>query len=160
MELVVLQSDPVGHVLRTFYGTHVMNFATWEKAYCMFPLLTLVKGEMLLFRVDTQVELEAYDKYRHRGFTRVGLSQVKGSSEVKGVRSVGDVFTKEVVFPPLEMDVGGGSPTVERLKYRFVVKEDGLVLSRSKKGNAKLVLNGIDEDEFSDVEAVMDAMVV
>lgn len=106
---------PVLYVIRASWSTHVMNFATHEALYCLFPQATLERNEMYMLAVDTVGELEDYQKYLGRGFRRGDGDQMRRRREFSAVRSVGDMFTKRVGFSssePLD-DVGFGGVRFE-----------------------------------------------
>lgn len=98
VQLVVLRVSPVPYILGTFWASHLMNFATWEGMYCVFPESTLQRKEMRVFSCSTVSELKAYDKYVRRGFKRMELCASDVLGEFQGHRFVGDGMTRRVGF--------------------------------------------------------------
>ncbi len=92
-------------VVQSFYGTHVMNVASWKAAYCLFPRLTLEEDKMCLFSVRHRQELLAFDKYVGRGFSRLDVKQAaKRFEELSAVRRVGDTFSRKLGFSDVPLD--------------------------------------------------------
>ncbi|KAK9577977.1 hypothetical protein V6Z92_008670 [Aspergillus fumigatus] len=126
VQIVVLRQDPVRYILEMFWGTHLMNFATWEGVYCLFPETTL-KHKMVVLHSREEAELSAYDKYCQRGFLRVRRKEVEDIGEFRGERDVYDHLTCRVGFYfGLDADPVGGAVGVGR----FTVGEGGIRFKR------------------------------
>lgn len=93
VQLVVLRDVPLPYVLGTFWATHLMNFATWEGVYCVFPRLTLNYGMLVLHHKQ-----EAYDIYCGRGFWPAVGEQVSDLAELVSEREVFDSMTRKFPF--------------------------------------------------------------
>lgn len=99
VQLIIVIPSPIKFILSSFYGTHVMNIATWHAAYCLFPNLTLQENKMCLFSMRNHKELLSYDKYVLRGFNPLPLENAKCLfQEVCASRTVGDQFTQKLEF--------------------------------------------------------------
>lgn len=96
--MVVVFGHPVGHILSTFWATHVINFATWEGVYSVFPQSTLDKKWMAHFGGTRASHLLGYEKYRQRGYTLAPSDETGQLAELSGKRRVGDSMTKRYGF--------------------------------------------------------------
>lgn len=125
MQLISTFRDPVKHILCSFWSSHIMNVATWESIYSVFPTSTLNLRQMGTFNISTHTELQAYDKYVDRGYAAVPRSTLRSRAEFQGERKVGDEQTLRVPFSgsPREPD-----SDLANLKFKFV--KGGLKMSR------------------------------
>jgi len=48
IQLVLLKTRPVTHILTHYYATHILNFISGTTAYCLFPGLTMAKKAFLV----------------------------------------------------------------------------------------------------------------
>jgi hypothetical protein len=121
--LIIIHQEPIEFVVHSFYGTHVMNVASWRAAYCLFPDITLWEGKMCLFSMDCRQELLAFDKYVGRGIGRLGLQKaVEQFEELTAVRRVGDSFSRKLGFSEVSLD--GEDPEdrkrpLEEFEFKF-----------------------------------------
>lgn len=115
--LVVGVLKPLRYMVQTCWATHLMNFATHEALYCVFPEATLERNEMYMLSVDSVGELSCFEKYLLRGFRRGDGAAMRSRAEFEGCRSIGDAFTKRdcfsdekdlrgAVFGPIRFEVG------------------------------------------------------
>ncbi|EJD49284.1 hypothetical protein AURDEDRAFT_161781 [Auricularia subglabra TFB-10046 SS5] len=70
IDVVCTSATPVYCIFR-FHCTPVMNFITWNKAYCMYPFDSLIRSRGLILRENNDRTRLALDKYRRRGFKLV-----------------------------------------------------------------------------------------
>lgn len=99
---MIVPCDPLVYVLTRFWSTHIMNFATWDGMYCLFPESSLLRKQMCVVRCRRGRELKAYDKYVRRGFGRGEMDLPLHLREFEGERFVGDELTHRVVFSGVE----------------------------------------------------------
>ncbi|KMU88897.1 hypothetical protein CIHG_06699 [Coccidioides immitis H538.4] len=78
-------TNPVKFILASFYGSAVMNFITYSKAYSVFPKATFVKRQMCILKRCGDLEERALLKYEGRGFTAVPMEiwKRKPASELR-----------------------------------------------------------------------------
>jgi hypothetical protein len=81
----------------TFWGTHLMNFATWNGIYCLFPETTLNHKMVVLDSLE-EVERFSYDYFVGRGFSHVSVDGVQDLAEFGNERTVFDEVTRMVPF--------------------------------------------------------------
>ncbi|EFW21532.1 conserved hypothetical protein [Coccidioides posadasii str. Silveira] len=91
-------TNPVKFILASFYGSAVMNFITYSKAYSVFPKATFVKRQMCILKRCGDLEERALLKYEGRGFTAVPMEiwKRKPASELREfvcARKIGDRHT-------------------------------------------------------------------
>jgi hypothetical protein len=96
--MIVTECDPLEHIMRTAWGTPVLNIATWEGMYCLFPEITLGQRQMVVRFKLNEGELRAYDLYAARGFRRVRYDQVRDEQWTDKARFFGDDDTVRVGF--------------------------------------------------------------
>ncbi len=104
--MIVVDEEPIEFVVKSFYGTHVMNVADWKAAYCLFPRLTLEEQLMFLFHIKRCPELMGLDKYLDRGFglpADFGTTRMK-SEELLAVRKVGDSLCRKLCFSGVQLE--------------------------------------------------------
>ncbi|KAI3336855.1 hypothetical protein HD806DRAFT_474993 [Xylariaceae sp. AK1471] len=68
VQLIATYGQPVRAILNRYYTSCIVNFISWNKAYCIFPRATLLFHETvsLMEPVDRNVEL--HNKYSRRGW--------------------------------------------------------------------------------------------
>lgn len=121
VQVVILHREPLRHILRTFWSTHLCNFATWEGMYSVFPVSTLCDNSMGVIFADRRRELEAYEKYVNRGFTLASYASLKKLEEFNIVRRIGDEYTRRVPFSGAPLRPDGRLP-----RMRFTVGKSGV----------------------------------
>ncbi|KAH1805913.1 hypothetical protein KXX35_010022, partial [Aspergillus fumigatus] len=124
---IVVVNEPLVYILMRFWSTHIMNFATWDGMYCLFPQSVLVRKQMCVVRCRDVRELKAYDKYVGRGFFWGGVD-LPDLGEFQSERFVGDDLTYRVVFSGVEVE--GRVPMALR-SVRFVVRKTGVTIVTS-----------------------------
>ncbi|KAH1805959.1 hypothetical protein KXX35_009988 [Aspergillus fumigatus] len=97
VRVVVSRYDPVQYIMGSSWGTHLMNFATWNGIYCLFPEATL-SGRMVVLDGFEDVAQSSYEAFVGRGFSRVEVGQVRELAEFKSERMVFDEVTRMVPF--------------------------------------------------------------
>lgn len=94
--------EPMSHVLRSCWSSHMVNMATWESMYSLFPVTTLDNRRMVVANVSTHAQLLAYSKYIRRGYQDTPFVDVIDLSEFSNQRAVGDEWTRRVRFSGTE----------------------------------------------------------
>lgn len=143
IQVVLVRSDVVQHILTTYYATHILNFITGRRAYCLYPEL-LERRKSFLLR-DPGMYREFFErKYgRDRGFELIEPETWFGVGE----RVIGDERTIVINFEGLEQDrdvnveevgchamrergiVGGVAFKIERHNYGTDGQRSGLRVS-------------------------------
>lgn len=111
--------EPLHYVMLKSWSTVIMNIATWESIYCLFPVSTLDNRHMVTIKATTHAELEAHDKYLQRGYTDVHYEDVSGLGEFRSKRTVGDDWTRRVMFSGQQAEP---EPTVSQADF-FTTRE-------------------------------------
>ncbi|KAH1805722.1 hypothetical protein KXX35_000425, partial [Aspergillus fumigatus] len=102
VRFVIVPCEPLEFVLTKLWSTHIMNFATWDGMYCLFPESCLHRKQMCFLRCQSGRELRAYEKYVERGFGRCDMDLSLALREFESERFVGDDLTYRVVFSGVE----------------------------------------------------------
>ncbi|KAI1367179.1 hypothetical protein F5Y08DRAFT_336848 [Xylaria arbuscula] len=68
VQLIVTCEQPVLAILGSYYTSCVVNFITWNKAYCIFPRATLLFDEMVTLTTHSDYNVPLYNKYSKRGW--------------------------------------------------------------------------------------------
>ncbi|KAI0436020.1 hypothetical protein F4803DRAFT_557410 [Xylaria telfairii] len=68
IQLVATRHQPVQAILSGFYTSCIMNFISWNKAYCVFPRATLLFGETVTLASQRDEYVELHKKYSRRGW--------------------------------------------------------------------------------------------
>lgn len=92
------------YILSTFWSTHLMNFATHESIYSLFPRLTLGKKMILLGWLEER-QLIAYEKYVDRGYRWLSWNEAAQEDEISSQRSIGDILTRRIPFKANECQI-------------------------------------------------------
>jgi len=133
IQLVLLKTRPVTHILTHYYATHILNFITGTTAYCIFPELTLAKKAFLV-RDPGMYEEFFRGKYGEgkpeRGFILQKPEAWKGGRD----RVIGDEGARVVRFDGKDQD--GEDDGVGRVK--FVVERYGYGPDSAKRGGLKI----------------------
>lgn len=122
MRLVVCDVEPVAHILRSSWATHLLNFASWDSIVSLFPTSALRKKQMFVFSAEGECELRLFDKYIECGFVRIRPGGFSWSGEFKKRRFIGDEYTVRVQFS------GRFATDLELLDHAFEVGEGGIRL--------------------------------
>jgi len=161
------KDTPVDY-LCAVYGTHLMSFITWNKAYCLYPSWTLLEKKMYLLHPVTHAERDSVDDYLKRGFC---LCAREYMPQVPVVRSVSDCETLTVklscdgclaVLPEKEL--------VDDLSYQRKMHRDQWVWNSSKVSRLfgedtvdrwyQLFIRGItNPEDVSDIQSESDGSV-
>src|ERR1700744_2759556 len=105
IDLAILPCNPIEFHIERFYGTHVLNYATWNIAYCLFPQLSLRDRKMVVFRHLPYSALLSFDKYRHRGFEHITIQDAcPRYPELDQLRSTGDAHCAVKPFSSIKLD--------------------------------------------------------
>ncbi|KAI0816589.1 hypothetical protein GGR55DRAFT_697422 [Xylaria sp. FL0064] len=68
VQLVATKHHPVHAILGTYYTSCIVNFISWNRAFCIFPRATLLFGETVALTKATDYEVELHKKYSQRGW--------------------------------------------------------------------------------------------
>ncbi|KAI0424038.1 hypothetical protein F5Y09DRAFT_348133 [Xylaria sp. FL1042] len=68
VQLVATKNHPVKAILGTYYTSCIMNFISWNKAFCIFPRATLLFGETVALTRWNDYDVELHKKYSRRGW--------------------------------------------------------------------------------------------
>ncbi|KAI0486682.1 hypothetical protein F4859DRAFT_526926 [Xylaria cf. heliscus] len=68
VQLIVTENLPVKAILNGYYTSCIMNFISWNKAYCIFPRATLLFGETVTLKGPQDHNVELHKKYSRRGW--------------------------------------------------------------------------------------------
>ena len=148
VQLIITYEPPVRRMLRTFGALHVMNFVTWDRAYSIFPHLSLDATTMCFVAATKPGDLRMFDKYFHRGFSCIALDVAKSYSEVREDRCVGDRYCREVALS--DINLGQVQPKVVMLPQFKVLKSSIRVFSASRVPQRVTRGNGDNDDNDSD----------
>ncbi|KAI1922088.1 hypothetical protein LOZ65_003594 [Ophidiomyces ophidiicola] len=87
--------DPVRFILGNFYGSAILNFITFSKAYSVFPENTFIQRDMCILKDRTLSREREITKYRRRGFepTELRYSTVDATKIAVSERLIGDSQT-------------------------------------------------------------------
>lgn len=96
MQVIVLWQEPVMHILHSFWSIHLMNYATWEGIYSLYPVSTLDMRSMVVVKSLSRKERVALDKYVQRGFRLTSLNDVWHLEEFHKSRTVRDELVRRV----------------------------------------------------------------
>jgi hypothetical protein len=90
-------------ILKGFYSTALLNFITWNKVYCLFPVTTIKHREMCMLSCSNLVASNVQNgvsKYERRGWKLAPFRCNEG--EVREIRRIGDKFTKVLDIAGME----------------------------------------------------------
>ncbi|PPR00620.1 hypothetical protein CVT26_012204 [Gymnopilus dilepis] len=97
VQVVVVDTDPIEHVLFDFHSTVVLNFLTADDAISVFPLATFIHRLSYISKIRREPADRSegwISKYRGRGFKFIGAENVHEARHVPaGVRYAGDKFS-------------------------------------------------------------------
>ncbi|KAI1282223.1 hypothetical protein F5Y07DRAFT_395023 [Xylaria sp. FL0933] len=68
VQLVATKHHPVHAILGTYYTSCIVNFISWNRAFCIFPRATLLFEETVALTKMTDYEVELHKKYSRRGW--------------------------------------------------------------------------------------------
>ncbi|KAI0910116.1 hypothetical protein F4823DRAFT_638049 [Ustulina deusta] len=68
VQLVATKNHPVAAILGTYYTSCIVNFISWNKAYCVFPRATLLFRETVVLTHANDYDVELHKKYSRRGW--------------------------------------------------------------------------------------------
>ncbi|PPQ97060.1 hypothetical protein CVT26_001242 [Gymnopilus dilepis] len=101
VQVIVVDTDPVEHILFHFHSTAVMNFLAADRAVALFPMNTFVDRVSFITHAPPPASNHVVwkRKYRKRGFRIVGDSISEPEYRaVLGIRYVGDKFCWTMSF--------------------------------------------------------------
>ncbi|PPR00586.1 hypothetical protein CVT26_009861 [Gymnopilus dilepis] len=107
VQVIVVDTDPIEHILFDFHSTVVMNFITAERAVSIFPRSTFIDRLSYTSKVQEKALIEKPKwriKYERRGFTfrddTDSYSAVRNLiCQTSILRSVQDKFSWQIPFP-------------------------------------------------------------
>ncbi|KAI0165885.1 hypothetical protein GGR57DRAFT_449131 [Xylariaceae sp. FL1272] len=68
VQIVATKQQPVKAILNGYYTTCIMNFISWNKAYCIFPRATLLFHETVPLTEPSDSNVALHRKYSRRGY--------------------------------------------------------------------------------------------
>ncbi|KAK5631805.1 hypothetical protein RRF57_007519 [Xylaria bambusicola] len=68
VQLVATENHPIAAILGTYYTSCIVNFISWNKAYCIFPRATLLYGETVPLIEPCDYDVALHNKYSKRGW--------------------------------------------------------------------------------------------
>ncbi|KAI0083693.1 hypothetical protein BDY19DRAFT_858899, partial [Irpex rosettiformis] len=93
VQIIIVEESPLAAIME-FHSTCVLNFITFDMAYCLYPKATLIYQTNLVLKNPDVLVRKALSKYRRRGFTCRRLIAEQGSLFLPdSVRWVGDSQT-------------------------------------------------------------------
>lgn len=103
---MLTMNSPASCILVDYYATHIMNFITADKAYCLFPTHTVVnKMGHLTRQVDHPKIISAIAKYEERGWEISGYRDThfcEIGCPLHANRRIGDKYTWTIDLMPDE----------------------------------------------------------
>lgn len=99
VKLLCLFVEPARYVCATVVSSHLMNFATHEALYCLFPEATFRRRKMCISSHDWQ----SWSQYVDRRFSFVSFQQCLSCEEFHGMRRIGDGLSIRVPFSGREV---------------------------------------------------------
>jgi hypothetical protein len=117
IELHCTVQNPISLVIDFFPLSNLKNYATADKAYCLFPQLTLREQNMTAFRCTTAQQLSAIYKYRDRGFRFISFEDAKSYEEVDSIRSTEDSLCETKSF---SYTTSSGSRPVRKFDFLLI----------------------------------------
>jgi hypothetical protein len=88
--------EPVESLLTEFYSSAMMSFISWEKAYCLFPYTTFVRGGKFCLRRDfARMDARYVAKYVGCTYNNVPWQD---EPELQSARRVGDHLSWVIPF--------------------------------------------------------------
>ncbi|PPQ80640.1 hypothetical protein CVT26_007112 [Gymnopilus dilepis] len=135
VQLIVVDTDPIEHILFNFHSTAVMNFLSANRAVAIFPMNTFVQRVSFVTHAPPPASKHIIwrRKYRKRGFTIIDDSTPDtGHRAVLGARHVGDELCWNISFRDVHWERGYyGTP---RPKLAFeVLSSDVAIVDESCK---------------------------
>lgn len=76
MRLIRSTMDAVSHVLCEAWSTHLFTFATSDSIYCLYPVISLRKRQMVLTDLFSYHHVMEYDACVRSGMKRVRLDDI------------------------------------------------------------------------------------
>ncbi|EPE34585.1 hypothetical protein GLAREA_10279 [Glarea lozoyensis ATCC 20868] len=109
-------------IVANYYTTAVVNFITWNAAYCLFPDLTFIKRTTYSLKNTEERYNHQIAKYRDRGWETLGVVEDEDQQFTKslllhddeqGFRRIGDSRTWKIDLDTAGVTPGAPSTSVE-----------------------------------------------
>ena len=84
VQIITTMFHPVVVILGTFYTSCIVNFISWNKAYCIFPRATLLHNETVALVPPSDYNVPLHNKYSKRGW-RLRTRPVEMASTIKNL---------------------------------------------------------------------------
>ncbi|PPQ86098.1 hypothetical protein CVT26_001220 [Gymnopilus dilepis] len=133
VQVIVVDTSPIEHILFEFHSTAVMNFLSADEAISVFPLATFRDRTSFISHLPSSADKHyAWKrKYRKRGFNLVGESTSDRVSHLPlGFRTVGDKYCWSIKLRGSVLPDGGrgyyNNPSV-RLPFDVLSADMGAV---------------------------------
>ncbi|PPQ74440.1 hypothetical protein CVT26_001421 [Gymnopilus dilepis] len=129
VQVVVVDTEPIEHILFDFHSTAVMNFLTADNAISVFPLSTFVHRVSYISKIRTEStrRTEAWiSKYEARGFKVVGsCNSEEAQHVVSGFRYAGDCMSWKIgLFEDKEAERGVYGPPVLGVGFEVLMRDN------------------------------------
>ncbi|KAL8851878.1 MAG: hypothetical protein Q9221_003201 [Calogaya cf. arnoldii] len=96
VQIITTQGPPIATILRSFYTTVVVNIISWNKAYSVFPLITLIQYRGYLLKYLDEVRKLFVTKYSQRGWRIQEIlwpEDHQSNHPIRQYRMIGDRFS-------------------------------------------------------------------
>lgn len=123
MRLKRSRMDPVCHVLCEAWATHLFTFATSDSIYCLYPVISLRKRQMVLCELFRYEDILEYDACVRSGMVRVRMDDVLTDDEFQLGRHFVDGKMLCVRFP------SGLESGISVDGFSFCVGKEGTIVS-------------------------------
>jgi hypothetical protein len=125
IDMTIVDRHPISFVIDRFYGTHLLNYATSDKAYCLFPQLTLEARKMVVFTDLTATARHSFDNYStFRGFGHITIRDASlHYPELSLRRSTGDSLCLIESFSTIDVSDVGTSQQDSPLYFELTAGE-------------------------------------
>ncbi|GAP87797.1 hypothetical protein SAMD00023353_2801380 [Rosellinia necatrix] len=122
VQLITTKHHPVQAILSGYYTTCIVNFITWNKAYCIFPRATLLFNETVPLTRQADCNVKLHKKYSLRGW-RVRTALMAHDAERVDVTRTGPKGQNRYMVHPdplghgsfRDRRIGGGDTWTMRL---------------------------------------------
>ncbi|PPQ98377.1 hypothetical protein CVT26_013837 [Gymnopilus dilepis] len=131
VQVIIVDADPVQHIIFDFHSTGVMNFLTAFEGVSVFPWSTFVERTSYVCKIRRESEARVSGwtkKYEGRGFSVRAGGTYPAASLVRGKRSVGDCCSWTIVFDDCAPRSRGyyGTQNIH-VAFEVLLEESGVV---------------------------------
>lgn len=97
MHLFIPHGNAVEYVLQSMCSSHLINFATSNGVYVLFPVATMEYRYMNFFAAEDGRSFELYNRHREHGYSLSTLEACLSLDKYSS-RYIGDEYTKFLPF--------------------------------------------------------------